>query len=241
MFPSIYSGKEILAKDLQDLIAEIKSARITSVIGGSYIRGVNGTCIKISPTSGGGGGGSAISTLPFAVLPYTPETPPTPPDPRPVFEINPVSYIWQSPATITRVIVSPFNTPGQYPGFYLPDPPAAIVVTVTFDESMAVYTAILEQIKLDEWPENAGGYPWPIERDFAATGANYGRQKKLYIVLAEVSTPEDGRDGTVYTDQGKEKKVIQLVKSHLLLDWQILDGLAAKIAIPWQDQPQLTL
>ncbi|MFZ9497500.1 MAG: hypothetical protein ACO265_04690 [Polynucleobacter sp.] len=241
MFPSIYSGKPIYAKDLQDLMSEIKSARITSVVGGSFTRGIHGTCITIKQSNAAAGGGAGSEKLPFQVFES-----PDPEDPaptRPLFEVNPVSYIWKGIGNIERAIVTPFNTPGQYARFNLPDAPGAIVVTITFDERMGITDAILEQIPLDEWPEGAGGpagYPWPIERDEEATGANYLRQKKLYIVLAEVSTPEDGREGTVVNDGGTQKKIIQMVKSHLMLDWQLLDGLATKVAIPWADQPQLT-
>ena len=69
MFPSIYSGKPIYAKDLQDLMSEIKSARITSVTGGSFTRGIHGTCINVFGASQGGGGGNNDSLWDVSLSP----------------------------------------------------------------------------------------------------------------------------------------------------------------------------
>lgn len=236
-----FSPRQALTADALNKLGDaIRAYRVTSFVGGRIEQNTGGTSLILTALTGGGGGGDA-GMLPFEVF-----ASPDPDDPsptRPLFEVNPVSSIWKSMGSIERVIVSPFNTPGQYARFTLPDAPGAIVVTITFDEQMGITDAILEQIPLSEWPEGAGGaagYPWPIERDAEATGANYLRQKKLYIVLAEVSTPEDERDGTVVDDNGTQKKIIQIVQSHLMLDWQLLDGLATKVAIPWADQPQLT-
>lgn len=235
-----FSPRQPLTADALNKLGDaIRAYRVTSFVGGRIEQNTGGTSLILTAQTGGGGGDTGM--LPFKVFASPDPNGPTPT--RPLFEVNPVSYIWKSIGSIERVIVSPFNTPGQYARFNLPAAPGAVVVTITFNEQMGITNAILEQIPLNEWPDGAGGpagYPWPIERDLEATGANYLRQKKLYIVIAEVSTPEDKREGTVVKDGATEKKIIQMVKSHLMLDWQLLDGLATKVAIPWSDQPQLT-
>ncbi|MEY4400132.1 MAG: hypothetical protein RLZZ539_1461, partial [Pseudomonadota bacterium] len=157
----------------------------------------------------------------------------------PLFKINPESYIFKNQGSVEVVQIDPLSDPAKNQKFNLPEPPGAIYISITFDEKMTITEARLETDPISDWPEKAGVYPWPIERDTEATGADYLRQKKLHIVIAEVSTDDDTRDGTTVDDDGMKKRIIQLVKEHLILDWQIVDGIAAKVAVPWQGLSQL--
>jgi hypothetical protein len=61
-------GKPISPADFNSLIDEVKSNKLTSLVGGNFNRSIAGTAITVSSTaSGGGGGGTAASACPFQV------------------------------------------------------------------------------------------------------------------------------------------------------------------------------
>jgi hypothetical protein len=101
MIPNIYQGKPIYANDIANLIAEVKSNRITSVAGGSFTRGIHGTCLKLTGSGGGGGGSGNIADLirhPYRVSYKIGEKNPNKPnDAAPVFlYVEPISYLFGS-------------------------------------------------------------------------------------------------------------------------------------------------
>jgi hypothetical protein len=61
-------GKPISPADFNSLIDEVKSNKLTSLVGGNFNRSIGGTAITVfSTASGGGGGGASASNCPFQV------------------------------------------------------------------------------------------------------------------------------------------------------------------------------
>ena len=61
-------GQPISPTDFNSLIDEVKSNKLTSLVGGNFNRSVGGTAITVfSTASGGGGGGASASNCPFQV------------------------------------------------------------------------------------------------------------------------------------------------------------------------------
>jgi hypothetical protein len=124
--------------------------------------------------------------------------------------------------------------------FELPPIPGAILLKVEFGTDMAILGAWLEYGGIDNtiWPQ----YPDPIERDVLATGPDYLREKYLRVMLAEVVDPvTDEREGPIYEVQANDRrKVIQNVNTDLVLQWTVLDGIAAKLAAPWKRSSRAT-
>jgi hypothetical protein len=227
MIPDIWKGKPLYAQDIKNLIDEVKTNRITDINGGRLVRGINGTTIIIDKQQTGGGGGGDTAYHPFQVLRAPAEEDD---DGKPYFYIYEESYLIRDPSEAEFIEITPINT--EYQRFTLPDElPAAIAITLEFDEEMTITAAYLEQSKIEDY---FIGYPNPVERDTEATGFNYMRQTKMHVFLAEVVGTGDKRDGIVVDDKGTDKKIVQLVNTDLLFTWSVFDGMAAQIAVPWK-------
>jgi hypothetical protein len=227
MIPDIWKGKPLYAQDIKNLIDEVKTNRVTDINGGRLIRGINGTTIIIDKQQTGGGGVGDTTYHPFQVLRAPAEDND---DGKPYFYIYEESYLIRDASEREYIQITPINT--AYERFALPeDLPAAIAVTLEFNEQMTVTSAYLEQSKIEDYFND---YPNPVVRDTEAEGFNYLRQTKMHIFLAEIVGTGDKRDGIVVDDEGVKKKIVQLVDTDLLFTWSVFDGLAAQIAVPWK-------
>lgn len=238
--PAFKKGMALLASDLNRLAAQVRASRVTSVIGGKLDVSPGGTSITIAPQAGTGGGGVAASyTKPWELI----GVPLADGETIPKFKVFDQSFLLTDANEDAQYIYG--VTEGNSTEFELPPIPGLIILKIEFDEYMNILGAWLEYAELTEgfWPS----YPDPVERDIEATGANYLRQKYLRIALHEVASTTDPREGPIYSiPQGGDQdplqvKVIQLVSTDLLLEWQILDGLAAKLAVPWKYATRLTI
>jgi hypothetical protein len=148
---------------------------------------------------------------------------------RPIFQTYEESYLIKDQTDTELVSISPINVEGASAEYFLPAVPGVICVTVQFDEDMEITDAFQETLGISAWPN----YPNPIERDVEATGVNYLRQKYLRIPIAEVAPESDKRPGDVYTDNGNPKKLVQIASTNFVLSWQVLEGMAALLAMPF--------
>jgi hypothetical protein len=227
--PAFKKGMALLASDLNRLAAQVRASRITSVLGGRVDVTPGGTSITVFPQPGSTGASGATTAAPFTVL----EAPSEPGWTEPKFYIQSESFLMKDENESVQLI-TPINT--AYTPFTLPTLPGAIFIKVEFDENMAILGAWLETGTLSTalWPN----YPKPVERDTTGVGFNYLRQKYLRICIAEVVPENDKREGPTYTigtgPSAQVRKVVQLVNTDLLLEWKILDGLAAKLATPYK-------
>lgn len=240
MIPDFYKGKQIFASDFTALANEVKSNRITAVIGGTFQRGIHGTTIIVPHQYYSSSNANAYSyKKPWQLI----AVPLDKGKKIPKFKVFDQSFLLTDANEDAQYIYG--VTEGNSTEFELPPIPGLIILKIEFDEYMNILGAWLEYAELTEefWPS----YPDPVERDLEATGANYLRQKYLRIALHEIAATTDPRDGPIYSiPQGGDQdplqvKVIQLVYTDLLLEWQILDGLAAKLAVPWKYATRLTI
>ena len=220
--PRFMPGQALSAVHLNQLSDAIRTSRVTSFVGGRVQMTTGGTMLIADP-SPSGGGGVATAVYPFQISQIDTS------GGRPVLATNSESYLIKDQTDKDFVSISPINVEGAYAGYFLPDVPGVICVTVEFDTNMEITNAFQESIGIAAWPD----YPNPIERDTEATGADYLRQKKLRIAIAEVAFDTDKREGTVYNDNGTSKKLIPITTSNLMLEWQVLQGMAALLAIPF--------
>ena len=225
----------LLASDLNKLSNEIRASRITSVVGGSFTVTSGGTSLTV------GNGGARVSyySTPFEVIPAAPTAQDGPTTKR-KFQINPNSYLMEDENEEPVYIYGISDYPSNNVPFELPPIPGAILLKVEFGTDMAILGAWLEYGGIDNtiWPQ----YPDPIERDVLATGPDYLREKYLRVMLAEVVDPvTDEREGPIYEVQANDRrKVIQNVNTDLVLQWTVLDGIAAKLAAPWKRSSRAT-
>ncbi len=225
--PAFKKGMALMASDLNRLTNQVRASRVTQVIGGTVSVAPGGTTITVSPTAGKAGGAAAYAT-PFEVLLAPQEEEWT----APRFTVG-EGYLLKDPNEDAQLIT------GFTPAFELPPVPGAILLKVEFGEDMDILAAWIEDGEISEtfW----SNYPDAIERDATGTGTNYLRQKYLRVCLAEVVAATDDREGPVYTINDEQVKVIQNVDTDLMLQWQVVDGMAAVVAVPWKRATRVTI
>jgi len=233
--PFFQKRMALLASDLNKLSNEIRASRITSVVGGSVSVTSGGTMLTV----GGGNARVAQYATPFEIIPAEPTTQDGPGTKR-KFQVNPNSYLMEDENEEPVYIYGVSDYPANNEPFELPPIPGAIMLKVEFGTDMEILGAWLEYGEIDNtlWPQ----YPDPIERDILSTGADYLREKYLRVMLAEVVDPvTDEREGPIYeVESNDRRKVIQNVNTDLVLQWTVLDGLAAKLAVPWKRSSRAT-
>ena len=233
--PFFQKRMALMASDLNKLANEIRASRITSVVGGSVTVTSGGTTLNVGP----GASRASDYATPFEIIPAEPTTQDGPTTKR-KFQVNPNSYLMQDENEEPVYIYGVSDYPSNNVPFELPPVPGAILLKVEFGTDMEILGAWLEYGEIDNtlWPS----YPDPIERDVLATGSNYLREQYLRVMLAEVVDPvTDEREGPVYeVDTNDRRKVIQNVSTDLVLQWTVLDGIAAKLAVPWKRASRAT-
>jgi hypothetical protein len=227
--PRFMPGQALSAVHLNQLADAIRTGRITSFVGGRVQITTGGTMLIADPPPSSGGG-TATPDYSFRVF----QAPAEEGDTRPFFYVYGESYLLKDAAEREYIEITGVNT--DYDRFNLPaEMPAAIAITLEFDNEMKITAAYRQEGKIADVFET---YPCPVERDSEATGVDYLRQTKMHIFIAEVIDPTaegaDARDGTTVDDDGVQKKIIQLVDTDMLFTWSVVDGLAARIAVPWK-------
>lgn len=206
-----YKGGDLYASQLNELADEIRKNTIQPGIGYRFTRTSGGTSLIIGDQNGSSGGGGATENsqqYPFKVNYF-------------VFEegyyinVDPHSFLWKSPAAETQTIAN-LESNFAFPGLG-----EMVVLKITLDSNLQPNGAyFIVGAHQDFWE----GYPNPIERD-----PSNGRQGVLFVPIAEISSPDDSRSGTVVGD----KKIINLTKTDLCLFLTAIDGQAAVVAAPW--------
>lgn len=225
--PAFKKGMALMASDLNRLANQVRASRITSVIGGKLDVTPGGTSITVTPQSNLAASNS--TPTPWQVMGAAPQEG----QEAPRLQVYLESELIEDP----RGELALFDT-GSFDPFTFPELNSAVFIKVEFDEDMKPIWYIVDHavIPYGMWPD----YPDPVVRDDTATGVNYKRQKYLFIALAEVVTPDDGREGTIYTIGEEQRKVVQLVNTNLCLQWTVLAGMSARIAVPWFGPNRLT-
>lgn len=231
--PAFKKGMALMANDLNRLANQVRASRITSVIGGGKLDVTpGGTTLTLQPMSQRTGVAESYSG-PWDLIAQPLEEGQT----VPTYTIYEQSFLLkdenEDPIKITGLSEGfgvPFELPWQLNG------QGIIFIKVEFSPNMEILGAWLETGVLS--PELWPSWPDPVERDYEATGVDYARQKYLRIALHEVvqiNSEFDLREGPVYTiPPDIEVHVIQLLTTDLVLEWRIIDGLAAKVAAPWK-------
>jgi hypothetical protein len=209
------------ANDMQALADEVQANSIQPGKGYRLNRTSGGTSLIIDNPSPPRDAGSTVY-FPFQVLGVDPEGE----EKAPKLKIYEESRLLEDP----RGELAVFDA-GSFQPFDFPELNSVIFIEVEFDEDMKPL-----HYKFKDTISTSGywsSYPDPVERDNTATGVNYKRQKYLNIALAEVVLPNDTRDGTIYDVDGDPRKVVQLVSTDLCMQWTVLAGMSARIAVPW--------
>lgn len=229
--PRFNPGQGLTAADLNKLGDAIRANRITGFVGGRVEINASGTSLIANQSGSSGGGEVTLPTTPFQILQAPPQTGDQPG--RVYVYVDGQSFLMANQNEHDFVSINNIST--GYHRFLLPPLYDVFVVLVEFYQTMDIKSATF-------YPENLANiplYPAPIQRDDTAEGVYYLRQKFLWIPIAEVVDTTDPREGTVYTDDGIQKKVVQLVSTDLMMTWEIVDGMAGIIARPWNRRAAL--
>jgi hypothetical protein len=225
MIPDFYKGKPATAQDIKQLAAEVKSNRITTVIGGRFQRGIHGTTIIVDPPFGSTGGTSAAtgSEYPFQVAIYTDDSDPE--TPVVGLAVNEDSFLMKD-ASGDTVTISNLSS-------FLPTPTLGqqIVLEITLDQYLIPASAMF---KVGAWQDIWPSYTNPIYRDPVTKV-----QEKLIVGIAECSSIDDTRDGILFPEEEPIIKIIQLVKTDLCCFLSQVRGLPALLAMPWHRHNQI--
>jgi len=207
-----YKGGPLYASQLNELADEIRKNTIQPGSGYLINRTSGGTTLVIQDQNGGSGGSGgtaeSLEQYPFKVNYF-------------VFEegyyinVDPHSFLWKSPAADTQTIANLESN------FAFPSLGEMVVLKITLDSNYRPNGAYFIVGAYQSFWE---GYPDPIERD-----PENGRQGVLYVPIAEISSADDSRSGTVVGD----KKIINLTRTDLCLFLTAIGGQAAVVAAPW--------
>jgi len=235
--PAFKKGMALLASDLNRLTAQVRASRITSVIGGKLDVSPGGTSLTIATQQNGAATAAAFYNGPWDLISQPLEEGET----VPKYTIYEQSFLLKDenevPVKITGLSEGdavPFELPWEA------NEQGVIFLKIEFDTDMTILGAWLETGVLSDelWPD----WPSPVERDYEAEGVDYARQKYLRVALhevVEVGSTFDVREAPIYSiPQGEgdpiQVHVVQLIETDLILEWRIVDGLAAKVAAPWK-------
>jgi len=225
MIPSFFKGKPALASEMAQLAAEVKSNRITTVIGGRFQRGIHGTTIIVDAPTGTTSGSSAAASSehPFQVGIYTDDSDPE--NPIVGLAVNEDSFLYKDASGDTLTISNLQS--------FLPTPSLGnqIVLEITLDSWLIPVSA---EFKVGSWQTIWPSYTNPIVRN-----ATTKVQEKVIIGIAECSSTDDTRDGLLFPEEEPEMKIIQLVKTDLCCFLSQVRGLPAVLAMPWHRKNQI--
>jgi hypothetical protein len=220
--PEFRAGMRLMASELNRLADQVRASRVISFVGGTVNQGPGGVSLVANPFPPRGAGSVVQLNFPFQVLGVAPEGEET----APKLKIYEESRLLEDP----RGELAVFDA-GSFQPFDFPELNSVIFIQIEFDEDMKpLHYKFRDTISTSGYWSS---YPDPVERDSTATGVNYKRQKYLNIALAEVVLPNDTRDGTTYDVDGESRKVVQLVSTDLCMQWTVLAGFSARIAVPW--------
>lgn len=213
MIPDVYKGKPLYASDIKDLCAEVKSNRITTVVGGRFQRGIHGTTIIIPDTNT-----TTQETAPATVEEF----------PFRLFAgessvyINTNSFLFRD-ASGDTVTITNLNT------FYC-DPTVGqqIVLDVSIDTFGLPDSA---ELKCGTWQS-----VWPTYSNPVVRNSTTKIQTKLIVPIGECSSIDDPRFGFQW---GESVKVIQMTNTDLCCFLTQIRGLAAIVAMPWYRKNQV--
>lgn len=229
--PRFNAGQALSAADLNKLGDAIRAVRVTSFVGGRVQENSGGTSLIADVQGSTSTTEATVVTTPFQVQQAPSEEGDQPG--RIYVYVDGQSFLMKDQNEHDFVNIT--NISNGYHRFLLPAIGDVFVVLVEFDNAMDVLSATFYSDSLGNIPV----YPKPIQRDDTAEGVYYLRQKFLWIPIAEVVAKTDPRQGTVYTDNGQEKKVVQLVYTDLMMTWEVVDGMAGIIARPWNRRAAL--
>lgn len=208
MIPEFYRGKQILANDFTALANEVKSNRITSVIGGTFQRGIHGTTIIVSPQINKSGS-QTVNEFPFKL--FLADS---------YVQVSLNSFLLKD-ATGDTVEITNLQAFGCQPTVG-----QQIILEITIDAFGVPSSA---ELKCGAWQDIWPSYTNPIVRDETTKV-----QTSLIISIGECSSASDDRDGFIFTPpEGDPVKVIQMVRTDLCCFLAQVRGLPAVLAMPW--------
>lgn len=216
MIPDFYKGKQILASDFTSLANEVKSNRITSVVGGTFQRGIHGTTIII-PQQTTQSQSQQLDDTEFPFRLFAAED---------SVKINLNSFLLKD-ATGDTVTISNLEE------FYcIPSIGQEIILEITIDSFGVPSTAML---KCGSWQDIWPTYTNPVVRD-----PQTKQQNKLIVSIGECSSADDDRYGFLFgSDPENQVKVIQMINMDLCCFMTQLRGLPAVLAMPWGRHNQI--
>jgi hypothetical protein len=229
------SGSSDVAIAVNKLVEAVQSVRLLSGVGYRVDSSSSGTRIRIRPNATAGTAQEAATGYhPFEVVAGYSDDPTAP-----LVRVVGWSWVFSTPWQAMALqglgarpgsFADNASDPGQFP---LPGVGQAIWLHIPVNTDFSLGDpATIEHG--NPWP----GYPTPWE---LYTETQYaGRQKNILVPIAEVSTANDDRDGTVYTVGTESRKLVQLLKTNVILRAVAFNGEARRIAEPWHGFPEFS-